>query len=95
MHLVVYIRLLETVIAIERHFRKYDHYPAALEALVPEFLAAPPIDPFSGAIFKWKTSSSASMLWSIGPNGQDEGGAVGFDGTADTTFHFWKAQDQQ
>ena len=94
-HLVVYIRLLETVIAIERHFRKYDNYPATLEALVPEFLAAPPIDFFSGAIFKWKTSSSASMLWSIGPNGQDEGGAVGFDGTADITFHFWKAQDQQ
>lgn len=93
--LVAEIRLLETGIAIERHFRKYGNYPATLEALVPGFLAAPPIDPFSGAAFKWKNSSSSSLLWSIGPNGQDDSGTAGSDGTADITFHFRNTQDNQ
>lgn len=93
LRIVVYIRLLETVVAIESHFRKYGNYPATLEALVPEFLAAPPVDPFSGALFKWKISSAAPTIWSTGPNGQDEGSTVGLDSTDDISFHFWNAKD--
>ena len=89
LRIVTYIRLLETVLAIERYSHKHGEYPTSLEALVPEFLPSPPIDPFSGAVFKWNYSSDGPMLWSVGPNGQNDDGAVGFNGSADLTFHFW------
>jgi hypothetical protein len=84
------IRLLETAFALQRHFRKYGSYPATLVALVPEFLPAPPIDPFSGEALKWRPSSDGPLLWSIGPNALDDGGAVGYQGSGDFTFHFWQ-----
>jgi hypothetical protein len=93
--LVAEIRLLEAAIAVERYFQKTAAYPASLEALIPEFLPAPPIDPFSGKAFGWRISSEGPMLWSVGPNGKDEGGAIGFGGSADLTFHFWRRKETE
>ena len=90
LRIVTELRLLETIIALDRYSRAHGSYPANLESLVPEFLPAPPIDPFSGTTFHWKHSSDGPMLWSIGPNGTDEDGVTGFNGSGDLTFHFWR-----
>jgi hypothetical protein len=60
-----------------------DHgpYPDKLDSLVPEYLAAVPEDRFSadGAKIHYRRKGSTYLLWSIGPNGVDDGGHNGDD----------------
>ena len=51
-----------------------------LDALVPDFLPAVPIDPWSGKPLRYDPATGT--VWSLGPNGVDEGGtAVPYDVT--------------
>jgi len=49
-------------------------YPDGLEDLVPDYLPAVPMDPFSGAPFVYDRAESPYRLYSVGPDGRDEGG---------------------
>jgi len=42
----VYLALSEAGIAVQRYFQVHDRYPESLEALVPHYLNAVPMDPF-------------------------------------------------
>jgi hypothetical protein len=48
-------------------------FPKSLEALVPEFLPTVPTDPWSGKPLRY--AAATGTVWSLGPNGTDEGGA--------------------
>lgn len=49
--------------------------PADLKALVPAYLSAVPADPFGGGeALRYKVSGQTYALWSIGPDGRDDGG---------------------
>ncbi len=50
-------------------------YPANLQALVPGYINAVPADPFGGGEpMRYKLSGQSYALWSIGPDGTDNGG---------------------
>jgi len=53
-----------------------DHgaYPPNLAALRPKYIPALPSDPFSGRDFRYVRGPKGYKLYSIGPNGKDDGG---------------------
>ena len=63
-----------TAIAIERYRRIHGQPPGALDQLVPDFLATSPIDPFDGAPLRYKIDAAGYRIYSIGPDGIDQGG---------------------
>lgn len=67
----------QTAIALERFYLKNGTYPESLESLVPEFLAAVPLDPTTlrPLIYK-RESPNRFRLWSVGWNAVDDNGAV-------------------
>ena len=68
-------RLTVTAIAIKRYELKHGSPPAELSALVPEFLAAVPIDPMSGKALRYALKAGAGFaLYSTGLDGIDNGG---------------------
>jgi hypothetical protein len=49
-------------------------YPETLEALVPKYLAAVPLDPFSDKPFIYERRGEGYLLASVGSNGVYDGG---------------------
>ena len=50
-------------------------YPPKLNVLVPNYVNAIPADPFGGGeALRYKISGKTYVLWSIGPDGKDDGG---------------------
>ncbi|MCH8922976.1 MAG: hypothetical protein IIA67_07490 [Planctomycetes bacterium] len=49
-------------------------YPATLADLSPKYLAEVPPDIFSDGDFQYETTDDGYRLWSVGPNGVDDGG---------------------
>jgi len=49
-------------------------YPATLAALVPEYLAAVPLDPFANKPFIYERRGDGYLLASVGDNGVYDGG---------------------
>jgi hypothetical protein len=69
-----------TAIAVDRY--RLDHggaFPAKLDALVPQYLDDVPLDPFDGRPLRFIVRNNDVMIYSIGPNLKDDGGAP-FDG---------------
>ena len=61
--------------ALERYYLKHLEYPKTLEALVPEYLSAVPVDIVNGQPMHYeRTSAGAFKLWSIGVDGKDDQG---------------------
>jgi hypothetical protein len=50
-------------------------YPAKLDDLVPEFVAAVPLDPFDGKPMKLKRTDHGLIVYSVGPDLIDDNGA--------------------
>ena len=64
-----------SAIALRRYQIKYNHYPTSLAALVPEFLSAIPLDPVNGGPLHYHVNTDGTfLLYSVGENGQDDGG---------------------
>ena len=79
--------LVLAAIALERHQHKHGSYPASLESLVPEFLAALPRDPMDGQPLRYRRKDDGTFtLYSVGWNSQDDGG----DPTPVGTLSYWE-----
>lgn len=64
-------------LAIERY--RYDHgdgLPSSLDALVPAYLTAVPVDPFTDAPLLYRRTPSGYVVYSVGTDGTDDGGDV-------------------
>jgi type II secretory pathway pseudopilin PulG len=74
--------LLIVTLALRAYYVQHGAYPATLNALVPQYLTHVPDDPFvlSGPL-RYKTTGSTYVLYSIGPDGKDDGGKPIFDTT--------------
>lgn len=73
----------ETVCALELYRRQAREWPASLAELVPRWLAALPPDVYSdGATLHYHRLEVGYRLYSVGPDGEDGGGAVDFGATA-------------
>jgi hypothetical protein len=61
--------------ALERHRLQKGTYPKTLDALVPDFLPAVPIDPMDGKPIRYaQTDNGLFRLWSVGDDREDQNG---------------------
>jgi hypothetical protein len=75
--LLVHDRSSRVVVAIERYRRAHaDAVPAALSELVPQYLDAVPEDPLTGQPLRYHATPDAYMVYSVGPDGNDDGGML-------------------
>ena len=72
---IALVRAARVAVAIERHRRdNAGQLPTALTALAPRYLAMLPIDPFSGEPMHFAATTDGYVVYSVGANGQDDGG---------------------
>lgn len=69
------LRLLACHLALRRFWLSKQDYPAALEELVPQFLAAVPLDPFGDRSLTYQKLPDGYLLYSVGYDGVDDRGA--------------------
>jgi hypothetical protein len=68
------IRAAGTALAVERYRLKTVSLPASLEGLGPEYLAAVPLDPFTGDPLKYRQLAKGYVVYSVGQDLSDDGG---------------------
>jgi hypothetical protein len=74
---LIYDRSSRTAVAIERYRAAHDAaLPSALTDLVPQYLAAVPEDPITGQPLRYRATAEAYMVYSVGPDGTDDGGML-------------------
>lgn len=71
-----------TAIALELYRRRHGEYPAQLDALVPNFLPTLPVDRFDGRPLRYRLTKDGPLLYSIGADRIDDGGAAPTTDTA-------------
>lgn len=67
-------RLHEAELAARAHVLEHERLPESLQALVPEYLPAVPDDPFGAAPLRSILKDAALIIYSVGPDGVDDGG---------------------
>ncbi len=69
------LRAARAAIAIERHRLVNNRLPERMADLIPAYLDTVPTDPFDGQPLRYKKRSPGYVVYSIGPDGTDNGGA--------------------
>ena len=70
-------RLTVTALALKRYQLRLQRLPEKLDELVPEFLAAVPVDPMDAQPLRYRRESGSEfVLYSVGEDGKDDGGKV-------------------
>ena len=69
-------RIVELALAMCRYHAKNGKYPEKIDELVPDFIAFVPLDPFDGKPIRLKQADGKLVIYSIGPDGIDDGGAL-------------------
>lgn len=68
-------QLVITAIALKRYHLRHGEYPASLNNLMPEFVAAIPRDPVDGQPLRYRRDGESSfLLYSINTDGKDDSG---------------------
>jgi hypothetical protein len=74
------IDLANVACALERYHLEHGEYPETLTALSPQYLEKIPPDVVDGQPLHYhRTSNGRFILYSVGWNGQDDGGVVGLN----------------
>lgn len=68
------IRMFICSLAIRLHELDHGQPPAQLAELVPRYLEELPLDPFSGKPFVYRRKDDGFLIYSVGPDGVDDGG---------------------
>jgi hypothetical protein len=86
-------RLTIAAIALERYRLHNGQSPPDLDALVPQFLSAVPVDPMSARPFGYRRNTDGSFtLYSAGEDGRDDGGDPSLQSRVNT-FDLWEGKD--
>lgn len=72
--------LLMVSFALRAYKVEHGTCPASLRQLVPAYLKAIPTDFFSNKPLKYKVKGASYILYSVGPDGKDDGGKASADG---------------
>ncbi len=73
---LVHDRSSRVAVAVERFRRGHrDALPASLNDLVPQYLESIPQDPLTGQALRYRVRPDAYVVYSVGPDGQDDGGS--------------------
>jgi len=68
---------LVVTLALHAYRLQHHHYPASLMELTPEYLKKLPEDPFIARdTFKYRVEGEGYVLYSVGPDGKDDGGRM-------------------
>lgn len=70
-------RLLMVELAIRLFEQQQGRMPEGLSELIPEFLSAIPVDPYSGQPIVFRSTDSGPKVYCVGVDGQDDGGQIG------------------
>lgn len=73
-HLRMRWPLTEAAFALGAYHADRGHYPNQLAELVPDYLASIPRDVYSDGELKYQATSNGFLLYSVGMNGNDDGG---------------------
>jgi hypothetical protein len=71
---VAALRLVMTELAVQGYQAKNGKPPMALTDLVPAWLPAVPLDPFSNQPLVYRATTNSFLLYSVGPDGTDDQG---------------------
>jgi hypothetical protein len=85
-------RLTIAAIALERYRLRHGRLPPDLDALVPDFLSAVPLDPMSGKPLRYRRNESGFVMYSVGEDGRDDGGDPSSPRVANE-LDFWSGKD--
>jgi len=66
--------LVRVAVALALHKADRGHYPAKLASLQPGFLKTLPPDRFGDGLPRYERTKNGYLLWSVGLNGEDDGG---------------------
>ena len=70
-----YLLVTQTALAIERYRLTEGHLPESLENLIPTYMEFVPKDPFDGRDLRYITRGKGFVVYSVGEDLTDEGGA--------------------
>jgi ABC-type transport system involved in multi-copper enzyme maturation permease subunit len=70
------LRCTIVALAAERFRRQHGRWPDTLTELTPEYLEMVPVDPFDGLPLRWSRKKGHVVVYSIGPDGVDNGGVI-------------------
>jgi hypothetical protein len=74
-------------IALKRYEFRHKQLPDSLGELVPDFLKAVPTDYLSGQPLHYRRNDDGTFtLYSVGRNGQDDGGNAALEKTGETSY---------
>jgi hypothetical protein len=86
------LRCAMALVAVERYRRAKNRWPDGLSQLVPAYLLKVPLDPFAGNPLRYRSVDDGIVIYSVGPDGEDNGGKFDRDlmkpGT-DLGFRLW------
>ena len=71
---IAQLEMLHAVLALVVYRDANGGYPESLDALVPKRLDAAPIDPFSDKPVVYRREGEGYVLYSVGPDFNDDGG---------------------
>src|SRR5262249_43220542 len=69
-------RCAVVAMAVERYRLAHGHWPESLSELLPEYLRSIPKDPFDGAELRYLDFDEGVVIYSVGPDGVDNGGNI-------------------
>jgi hypothetical protein len=69
-------RCARLAVALEQHRRSHGAYPQRLDELTQDLGSETRVDPFTEKPFVYQPSKTGYLLYSIGPDGRDDGGQV-------------------
>jgi hypothetical protein len=67
-------RLFQADFAVRAFQNDHGQLPKALDELVPDYLPAPLLDPFTDRLLVYRTAGDTFVLYSVGKDGLDDGG---------------------
>jgi hypothetical protein len=89
-------RSTAVALAAERYRQVHGRWPASLGELLPAYLTAVPLDPFTGQPLKLARHDQGIVIYSVGPDGVDNGGVINAINPAakgsDIGFRLWDVQ---
>jgi hypothetical protein len=75
-YFALYTQMLAAELAIQVFEQENGRLPTSLDELVPVVLQAAPGDPFADSPLRYRLQENGYLIYSVGPNGVDDGGVA-------------------
>jgi hypothetical protein len=93
------VRCMATTLTVERYRLVHGIWPDSLDKLVPEFLAAVPLDPWDGSPLRYRRLGDGVVIYSLGVDLVDNGGVLDRDNSAkpgvDIGYRLWDVKHRR